>query len=108
MANPINPSVGAPATRATTGETRPKPTQAPEAKFSVPSDAAGGDTVDARPSLSFGSLAPLVKTDLNSDAAIITAQQVEKQLQGEPHPVVNNRPQVISNLYETLLKEQQG
>lgn len=105
MANPINPSVGAPAPRATTNEPRPKTAGTTE-KFTVPSETAS-DTVAARTNLSFGSLAPLVKTDLTSDAAIITAQQVEKQLQGEPHPVVNNRPQVINNLYETLLKEQQ-
>ena len=105
MSNPINPSAGAPATRATTTDTRPKTTGASDAKFTLPTDT--GDSVDARPNLSFGSLAPLVKTDLSSEAALLTAQQVEKQLQGETHPVVNTRPQVINNLYETLLKEQQ-
>lgn len=107
MANPINPGIGAPATRTTTTEIRPKTTTPnPQATFNVPADNAGGDTVSARSNLSFGSLAPLVKTDLSNDTAIITAQQVEKLLQQEPLPVVNNRPQVISNLYETLLKEQ--
>jgi hypothetical protein len=107
MSNPINPSTGAPTPRPTSAEPRPKATSS-DAKFTVPSDAAGGDSVETRAGLSFGSLAPLVKTDLNNDAALATAQQVEKALTQEPLPLVNNRPQVISNLYETLLKEQQG
>lgn len=106
MSNPINSSIGAPVPRPTSSEPRPKSTASTQATFNVPSES--GDTVSARTNLSFGSLAPLVKTDLSNDSAVVTAQQVEKLLQKEPLPVVNNRPQVINNLYEALLKEQGG
>ncbi len=97
MTGPINPATGAPLQR--TNADKPKAQQTSE-KFSVPADT--GDKVATRNSLSFGSLAPLINTQLTNETAITTAQNMEKQLNQQELPVVNNRPQVISNLIETL------
>jgi hypothetical protein len=101
MTNPIVPGVGAPAPRVTS-DAKPKTTNAIGSTFTVPSS---DDSVTTRGTLSFGSLAPLVKTDLNSDAAIITAQQMEKLLEKETLPLVNNRPQVVNSLVDAMLDE---
>jgi hypothetical protein len=103
MTNPINPGVGAPVSRTTTTEPRPK-TNSSDAKFTVPDT---GDSVTARGNLSFGSLTSLVNTELGRDAAKATAQQVEKLLEKETLPLVNNRPQVVSSLMDSLLQEQE-
>lgn len=105
MTNPIIPGVGAPVPRTTT-DAKPKPTNAGGAAFTVPTDT--GDTVNARGSLSFGSLAPLVNTELTSDSAIIAAQQMEKLLEKETLPLVNNRPQVVNSLVDALLEQNKG
>ena len=104
MTNPINPGVGAPSPRTTATESRPKSNET-SAKFTVPG-LTDGDNVSARSNLSFGSLGPLVNTELNSEAARATAQQVEKLLGQETLPLVNNRPQVVSSLMDSLLQEQ--
>lgn len=104
MTNPINPGVGAPSPRTPTTENRPKTNQT-GAVFTVPN--TDGDSVATRPSISFGSLGPLVNTELSSDAAKATAQQVEKLLGQETLPLVNNRPQVVSSLMDSLLQEQE-
>ncbi len=106
MTNPINPGVGAPAPRTTATETRPK-TNDTGAKFTVPG-LTDRDSVSTRPSLSFGSLGPLVNTELSTEAARATAQQVEKLLGQETLPLVNNRPQVVSSLMDSLLQEQEN
>lgn len=101
MTTPINPATGAPVQRSNAD--KPKAQQASE-KFTVPGESK--DTVAARGNLSFGSLAPLINTGLNNETAISTAQAIEKQLNQQGLPVVNNRPQVISNLIETLQGDQ--
>jgi hypothetical protein len=101
MTTPINPATGAPVQR--TNADKPKAQQVSE-KFTVPTDS--GDSVPARGNLSFGSLAPLINTGLNGTSAVKTAQVLEKQLNQQGLPVVNNRPQVISNLIETLQGDQ--
>jgi hypothetical protein len=103
MTTPINPATGAPVQR--TNADKPKAQQATE-KFTIPGESSKGDTVAARGNLSFGSLAPLINTGLNNETAITTAQAIEKQLNQQGLPVVNNRPQVISNLIETLQGDQ--
>jgi hypothetical protein len=104
MTNPIIPGVGAPAPRTPAGDARPKTNQS-DAKFTVPD--TGSDSVSARGNLSFGSLGSLVNTELSSDAAKATAQQVEKLLEKESLPLVNTRPQVVSSLIDSLLQEQE-
>src|SRR3954469_21533846 len=101
MTTPINPATGAPVQRTTAD--KPKAQQTSE-KFTVPTDS--GDQVAARSNLSFGSLAPLINTGLTNETAVSTAQALEKQLNQQQLPVVNNRPQVISNLIETLQGDQ--
>jgi hypothetical protein len=101
MTNSINPATGAPLPRATAD--KPKAQQTNE-KFSVPTEAT--DQVATRNNLSFGSLAPLINTGLTGETAVTTAQAIEKQLNQQQLPVVNNRPQVISNLIETLQGDQ--
>jgi hypothetical protein len=103
MTNPINPGVGAPVSRTATAEPRPKTNQT-GATFTVPDT---GDSVSARPNLSFGSLTALVNTELSRDTAKETAQQVEKLLEKETLPLVNTRPQVVSSLMDSLLQEQE-
>jgi hypothetical protein len=102
MTTPINPATGAPVQRSNAD--KPKSQQATE-KFTVPGESKG-DTVSARGSLSFGSLAPLINTGLTNETAVTTAQAIEKQLNQQGLPVVNNRPQVISNLIETMQGDQ--
>ena len=102
MTTPINPATGAPIQRPTSD--KPKSPSAPTEKFTVP--GGSGDTVTARGNLSFGSLAPLINTNLTNETAISTAQQMEKQLNQQNLPVVNNRPQVVSNLFDTLQGDQ--
>jgi len=106
MTNPINPGVGAPAPRTPATETRSKSNQS-GAVFTVPG-INEGDSVAARPSISFGSLGPLVNTELSSEAAQATARQVEKLLGQETLPLVNNRPQVVSSLMDSLIQEQEN
>jgi hypothetical protein len=105
MTNPINPGVGAPSPRTPATESRPKSNQS-GAVFTVPSQPEG-DSVAARPNISFGSLGSLVNTELSSEAARATAQRVEKLLGQETLPLVNNRPQVVSSLMDSLLQEQE-
>ncbi len=105
MTNPIIPGVGAPTPRTTATESRPKSNET-GAKFTVPG-LTDTDSVSARSSLSFGSLGPLVNTELSTEAARATAQQVEKLLGQETLPLVNNRPQVVSSLMDSLLQEQE-
>jgi hypothetical protein len=102
MTTPINPATGAPVQRSNAD--KPKSQQTTE-KFTVPGESKG-DTVAARGNLSFGSLAPLINTGLNNETAVTTAQAIEKQLNQQGLPVVNNRPQVISNLIETMQGDQ--
>lgn len=104
MTNPINPGVGAPVSRTTANEPRPKTNQTGGATFTVPDT---GDSVTARANLSFGSLTSLVNTELSRESAKATAQQVEKLLEKETLPLVNNRPQVVSSLMDSLLQEQE-
>ena len=104
MTTPINPVTGAPVQRSSAD--KPKSQQVTE-KFTVPgADSGKSDTVPTRGNLSFGSLAPLINTGLNGTTAVKTAQSLEKQLTQQDLPVVNNRPQVISNLIETLQGDQ--
>lgn len=103
MTNPINPGVGAPSPRTTATESRPKSNET-SAKFTV-LGLTDSDNVSARSNLSFGSLGPLVNTELNSEAARATAQQVEKLLGQETLPLVNNRPQVVNSLVDAMLDE---
>lgn len=103
MTNPINPGVGAPVSRTSANEPRPKTNQT-GANPSVPN---AGDNVTARAPLSFASLAGLVNTELSRDTAKATAQQVEKLLEKESLPLVNSRPQVVSSLMDSLLQEQE-
>ena len=102
MTTPINPATGAPVQR--NPADKPKSQQTTE-KFTIPGESKG-DTVPARSNLSFGSLAPLINTGLTGTTAVKTAQSLEKQLTQQDLPVVNNRPQVISNLIETLQGDQ--
>ena len=99
MTTPINPAAGTPIQRTSTD--KPK-TPAPSSEtFTVPTGTA--DTVDTQSSnLSFGSLRPLINTQLTNETAITTAQQTGQQLGSQSLPVVNNRPHVVSNLIETL------
>jgi hypothetical protein len=101
MSMPINPATGAPLQR--TNADKPKAQQTSE-KFTVPTES--GDKVATRGNLSFGSLAPLINTGLTNETAVSTAQAMEKGLNQQQLPVVNNRPQVISNLIETLQGDQ--
>jgi hypothetical protein len=103
MTTPINPATGTPVQR--TNADKPKAQQVTE-KFTVPGESGKGDTVPTRANLSFGSLAPLINTGLTNETAITAAQTIEKQLNQQGLPVVNNRPQVISNLIETLQGDQ--
>jgi hypothetical protein len=95
MTTPINPLSGGPIQRPTTDKTKPQPSSSEQ--FSVSSD-----TVETPAKLSFSSLRPLINTQLTNKTAVITAQQTGRQLGGQSLPVVNNRPQVVSNLIETL------
>jgi len=106
MTNPIIPGVGAPSPRTPATENRPKSNQS-GAVFTVPGQP-NGDSVATRPNISFGSLGPLVNTELSSETARATAQRVEKLLGQETLPLVNNRPQVVSSLMDSLLQEQEN
>ncbi len=99
MTTPINPLSGGPVQRPTADKTSSK--SASSEQFSVSADS-GSDTVETTGKLSFGSLRPLINTQLTNKTAVITAQQTGRQLGGQSLPVVNNRPQVVSNLIETL------
>ena len=95
MTTPINPLSGGPVQRPTPDKAKSQPTSLE--KFSVSSD-----TVEAPPKSSFGSLRPLINTQLTNKTAVTTAQQTGRQLGGQSLPVVNNRPHVVSNLIDTL------
>ncbi|HEX9466123.1 MAG TPA: hypothetical protein VGB82_26275 [Alphaproteobacteria bacterium] len=97
MTNAINPAGGPPVPR--TSSDKPKTPEASAEKFSVPSS----DTVQtsSSSSLSFGSLRPLINTHLTNETAISAAEQTGKQLGSQSLPVVNNRPQVVTNLVES-------
>ncbi|MBV8535868.1 MAG: hypothetical protein JO128_09765 [Alphaproteobacteria bacterium] len=98
MTTPINPTSGTPIQRPTTDKSKPQSTSAASSDtFTVSTD-----TVQTQGNLSFGSLRPLINTQLTSQTAATTAQQTGKQLGSQSLPVVNNRPQVVSNLIDTL------
>ena len=101
MTTPINPLSGGPIQPTTTNKTKSKPTSSEQ--FTVSSD-----TVETPPKLSFGSLRPLINTQLTHETAVSTAQQTGQQLGNQPLPVVNNRPHVVSNLVDTLKGQGQG
>ncbi len=100
MTTPVNPASGTPIQRATADKQKSQP--AKSETFSVSDGDTDNDTVETRGKLSFGSLRPLINTQLTNETAISTANQVQKQLGNQSLPVVNNRPQVVSNLFETL------
>ena len=98
MTTPINPTSGAPIQRPSTDKSKPQSTSSSSSeKFTVSTD-----TVQTQGNLSFGSLRPLINTQLTNQTAVSTAQQTGKQLKDQPLPVVNNRPHVVSNLVDTL------
>ncbi len=97
MTTPINPLSGGPVQRPTSDKTKSQPTSSQQ--FSV---STGSDTVETSGKLSFGSLRPLINTQLTNKTAVTTAQQTGKQLGDQSLPVVNNRPHVVSNLIDTL------
>jgi len=98
MTTPINPTSGTPIQRPTTDKSKPQTTSSSSSdKFTVSTD-----TVQTQGNLSFGSLRPLINTQLTNQTAVSTAQQTGKQLGNQPLPVVNNRPHVVSNLIDTL------
>jgi len=97
MTTPINPTSGAPIQQPTTGKSKPQTTSSSSEKFTVSTD-----TVETQGNLSFGSLRPLINTQLTNQTAVSTAQQTGKQLGNQSLPVVNNRPHVVSNLIDTL------
>lgn len=104
MTTPINPTSGAPIQRPTTDKTKSQtPSQSSSEQFTVPTD-----TVQTQGALSFGSLRPLINTQLTNKTAVTTAQKTGQQLGNQPLPVVNNRPQVVSNLIDTLHDQHQG
>jgi hypothetical protein len=88
----IDPTKGTPIARPTAD--RPK-AASPTEKFTLPTD-----TVSTRPPLSFGSLGPLVNSNLSTEAALDTAKRLEALLVTQDLPVVNNRPQVLAGLFE--------
>jgi hypothetical protein len=102
MTTPINPTSGAPIQPPTSDKTKPKTTSSTE-QFTVATD-----TVETQGNLSFGSLRPLINTQLTNQTAVSTAQQTGKQLGNQPLPVVNNRPHVVSNLIDTLQGQHQS
>jgi hypothetical protein len=95
MTTPINPASGAPIQRSSAD--KPKGKSESTETFKV-SDS--GDTVQTPGKLSFGSLRPLINTQLTTQTATITAQQTAQQLGNQPLPVVNNRPHVVANLID--------
>ena len=98
MTTPINPTSGTPIQRPTTDKSKPQTTSSSSSdKFTVSTD-----TVQTQGNLSFGSLRPLINTQLTNQTAVSTAQQTGKQLGNQPLPVVNNRPHVVSTLIDTL------
>jgi hypothetical protein len=103
MTTPINPLSGGPiqpTTTTTTAKSKSQP--ASSEQFTVSSDTV------STPKLSFGSLRPLINTQLTNETAVSTAQQTGKQLGNQTLPVVNNRPHVVSNLIDTLQGQGQG
>ena len=96
MTTPINPLSGGPIQQPTTTKPKSK-TESSSEQFTVSSD-----TVETPPKSSFGSLRPLINTQLTNETAVSTAQQTGKQLGSQSLPVVNNRPHVVSNLIDTL------
>lgn len=98
MTTPINPTSGTPIQRPTTDKSKPQTTtSSSQETFTVSTD-----TVQTQGNLSFGSLRPLINTQLTNQTAVTAAQQTGQQLKGQSLPVVNNRPQVVSNLIDTL------
>ena len=99
MTTPINPLSGGPIQRPTADKSTSKTASSEQFSVATENDS---DTVATSAKLSFGSLRPLINTQLTNKTAVITAQQTGRQLGGQSLPVVNNRPQVVSNLIETL------
>jgi hypothetical protein len=106
MTTPINPLSGSPIQAPNTDKTKPQTTSQPSSseQFTVPTDSV----VQSQGSLSFGSLRPLINTQLTTKTAVTTAEKTGKQLGSQSLPVVNNRPQVVSNLIDTLQEQHQG
>lgn len=106
MTTPINPTSGTPIQRPSTDKSKSQTTSSSPSteQFSVPTDTV----VQAQGSLSFGSLRPLINTQLTNKTAVATAQKTGQQLGSQPLPVVNNRPQVVSNLIDTLHDQHQS
>lgn len=100
MTTPINPLSGTPVQAPSTDKTKSQTTSSSSSteKFTVPTDTV----VQSQGALSFGSLRPLINTQLTNKTAVATAQKTGQQLGNQPLPVVNNRPQVVSNLIDTL------
>lgn len=104
MTTPINPLSGGPVQQPTTTNKTSKSQSTSSAEpFTVSSD-----TVETPPKSSFGSLRPLINTQLTNETAVSTAQQTGKQLGNQSLPVVNNRPQVVANLIDALHGQGQG
>jgi len=106
MTTPINPLSGG-AIQQPTPASKPK-TQTSSSTEPFTAATASTDSVETQGNLSFGSLRPLINTQLTNQTAVSTAQQTGKQLKGQSLPVVNNRPQVVSNLIDTLQGQNQG
>jgi hypothetical protein len=101
MTTPINPLSGTPIPAPTTDKTKSQQTSSSSSEqFSVATDTV--ETQAAQGNLSFGSLRPLINTQLTNKTAVTTAEKTGKQLGSQSLPVVNNRPQVVSNLIDTL------
>jgi len=105
MTTPINPTSGAPIQQPTSGKSKPQSTTSSSSseKFTVATDS-----VQTQGNLSFGSLRPLINTQLTNQTAVSTAKQTGEQLKGQSLPVVNNRPHVVSNLVDTLQGQNKG
>jgi hypothetical protein len=97
----IDPTSGAPLQRPSAD--RPKTAGSPaQEKFTVPG-AGASDTVAARSNtLSFGSLGPLVNSNLSTEAALDTAKRLEALLTDTELPVLNNSPQAVAGLFEEV------
>ena len=106
MTTPINPLSGPPTQAPATDKTKSQTTSSSSSseQFTVPTDTV----VQTQGALSFGSLRPLINTQLTNKTAVTTAEKTGKQLGSQSLPVVNNRPHVVSNLIDTLHDQHQG
>lgn len=103
MTTPINPLSGGPIQQPTTTKTNKSQSTSSSEPFTV-----SNDTVETPPKSSFGSLRPLINTQLTNKTAVSTAQQTGQQLGNQSLPVVNNRPHVVANLIDALHGHGQG